>query len=55
LGSIWFSYITGLGMAKTFILAVLPYIPGDLLKAAAATIIANRLNKYLSYNNSQRV
>jgi biotin transport system substrate-specific component len=54
-GSIWFSYITGLGMAKTFILAVLPYIPGDLLKAAAATIIANRLNKYLSYNNSQRV
>lgn len=51
-GSLWFSYITGLGMAKTIILAVMPYIPGDLLKAFAATIIANRLNKYLSYNKS---
>lgn len=54
-GSLWFNYITGMGLAKTFILVVLPFIPGDLIKAVAATIIANRLNKYLSYNNNQRV
>lgn len=54
-GAIWLNYVTGMGMAKTFMLGVLPFIPGDLLKVAAATIIANRLNKYLSYNNSNRV
>ena len=54
-GSIWLNYITGMGMVKTFLVGVLPFIPGDLIKAAAATAIANRLNKYLSYNNSQRV
>lgn len=54
-GAIWLNYVTGMGMAKTFMLGVLPFIPGDLLKVVAATIIANRLNKYLSYNNSNRV
>jgi len=49
-GSLWLNYITGMGMMKTIMVGVLPYIPGDLIKAAAATIIANRLNKYLTYN-----
>lgn len=53
-GSIWFNYITGIGMAKTLILAVMPFIPFDLIKAAIATIIASRLNKYLGYNSGQR-
>lgn len=54
-GAVWLNYITGMGMAKTFMLGVLPFIPGDLIKAAAATLIAIRLNKYLRYNSSQRV
>jgi biotin transport system substrate-specific component len=54
-GAVWLNYITGMGMAKTFMLGVLPFIPGDLIKAAAATIIAIRLNKYISYNSSQRM
>ncbi|MDF2532287.1 MAG: BioY protein, partial [Clostridia bacterium] len=53
-GAVWLNYITGMGMAKTFMLGVLPFIPGDLIKAATATIIAIRLNKYISYNSSQR-
>lgn len=54
-GAVWLNYIIGIGMVKTFMVGVLPYIPGDLFKAAAATVIANRLNKYLSYNSSQRL
>jgi biotin transport system substrate-specific component len=54
-GALWFSFITGMDMMKTFVLVVLPYLPGDLIKVAAATIIANRLNKYLKYNGNQRV
>lgn len=48
-GALWLNYITGMGMSKTIMVGVLPYIPGDLIKAAAATVIGNRLNKYLSY------
>lgn len=47
-GSIWLSYITGIGIVKAIVVGVLPFIPGDLIKAAAATIIASRLNKSLS-------
>jgi biotin transport system substrate-specific component len=54
LGAFWLNYITGMGMAKTFMLGVLPFIPGDLIKAAAATIIAIKLNKYINYNSRQR-
>jgi biotin transport system substrate-specific component len=53
-GALWFSFVTGMDMAKTFVLVVLPYLPGDLIKVVAATIIANRLNKYLSYHRNQR-
>lgn len=54
-GSLWFNYITGIGMSKTLMLAVLPYVPGDLIKAAAATIIAHRLNKHLKHSSSQSI
>lgn len=52
-GAIWLNYITGIGMVKTFMVGVLPYIPGDLFKAVIATVIANKLNKHLGYSNSQ--
>lgn len=45
LGSAWLGYITGIGMIKAIMVASVPFLPGDLLKAFAAVAIAVRLNK----------
>ncbi|MEE9594578.1 MAG: biotin transporter BioY [Candidatus Hydrothermarchaeales archaeon] len=38
-GAIQFSFVTGYGMGETLLKAVLPFIPGDILKALAAVAI----------------
>ena len=46
-GSIWYSGYSGLGVAPGFIESALPYIPFDLIMAAAAFGISIPLNKII--------
>ena len=39
-GAFWLSVSTGIELGKALVIGVLPFIPGDLLKAAAAHVIA---------------
>ena len=48
IGVPWMSFVTGMGIKKALLAGALPFIPGDLLKAAAAVLIAKRINKYLN-------
>lgn len=54
-GSIWFSVITGMNVIQAFVVGALVFIPGDLIKAVVAAVVANRLNKYLANNSGQGV
>jgi biotin transport system substrate-specific component len=42
-GMVWLMYSMGLGLIPAFIAGVLPFIAGDMVKAAAAFMIAERL------------
>ncbi|MTI95257.1 MAG: biotin transporter BioY [Firmicutes bacterium] len=42
-GTLWLSYVTGMGFTAALTVGTLPYIPGDLLKALAAIALGNRL------------
>jgi biotin transport system substrate-specific component len=42
-GSVWLALSTGMPFAAAVMIGVIPYIPGDLLKVAAALIIGKRL------------
>lgn len=48
LGVAWLSFVTGMGMWKTFMVGSVPFLPGDLIKSVAAVAIAIRLNKGLA-------
>ena len=48
LGTIWFIISTGTGVLPSLIACVFPFLPGDALKIAAATILVNRLRMYLN-------
>ncbi|MBC2582444.1 biotin transporter BioY [Clostridium sp. DJ247] len=48
LGVAWLSFVTGMGMWKTFMVGSVPFLPGDLIKSVAAVVIAIRLNKGLA-------
>ncbi|MDR1665272.1 MAG: biotin transporter BioY [Clostridiales bacterium] len=43
LGSVWYMFLTGNGLWETLTVCVVPFIPGDLLKIAAATAVCKRL------------
>lgn len=43
----WMSFVTGMGMKEALIAGVLPFIPGDLVKVVAATLLAKSLNSHL--------
>jgi biotin transport system substrate-specific component len=47
LGTAWFVASTGTGFAEALTLCVIPFLPGDLLKIAAATLLARRLRPLL--------
>jgi len=51
-GVLWLSYVTELGLSKAFLVGALPYIPGDLFKVFAATILASRLQAQLKWQSS---
>lgn len=46
-GVIWLNFVTGMGLEKAFMVGALPYIPGDLFKVFAATLIAIAVNRQL--------
>jgi biotin transport system substrate-specific component len=46
-GVLWLSYVTGIGLDKAVIFGALPFIPGDILKVAAASLISIRLSKHI--------
>jgi len=49
LGTIWFMFITGMGLLEALALCVFPFIPGDLLKVIAAVFICEALRKPLRF------
>jgi biotin transporter BioY len=42
-GALWLKLILGLSFTKAIILGIMPFIAGDMLKAAAATFIYGKL------------
>jgi len=42
-GTVWLSQVTGLGIRTALALGVLPYLPGDLFKAAITIAVAAKL------------
>lgn len=42
-GAAWLAFSTGMPIAAAVAIAVLPFIPGDILKAGAALVIGKRL------------
>lgn len=51
-GSIWLGAVTGMGIGKGLMVGAVPFIAGDLIKAAIATVLAKRINSYLAYNRN---
>ncbi|MFP4457025.1 MAG: biotin transporter BioY [Clostridia bacterium] len=47
LGSLGFAYVGGYSLAQTLALAVIPFIPGDLLKVAAVYYIVSKYKEVL--------
>lgn len=47
LGTIWFIISTGTGVWASLVACVLPFLPGDALKIAAATILVRRLRRII--------
>ncbi|NJD02446.1 MAG: biotin transporter BioY [Ruminiclostridium sp.] len=47
-GVTWLNFVTGIGFYKAIITGALPFIPGDVFKACAATFIGFAVNKHLS-------
>ena len=48
LGTIWFVLSTNTGLYESLTICVFPFIPGDILKLVAATILAQRLRPLLN-------
>lgn len=46
-GILQLALVTGMGIKKAFLVGALPYLPGDLFKAFAASFLALRLNRIL--------
>ena len=48
LGTAWFMFSAGAGLFEALTVCVFPFIPGDLLKLAVATILVKRLRPLLN-------
>lgn len=47
LGTAWFVISTGTGIGAALVACVFPFLPGEVLKVAAATILVGKLRRYL--------
>ena len=45
LGTIWFMVLTGLDLPTSLTYCVIPYLPGDVIKIALASLLTIQLNK----------
>ena len=45
LGTAWFIILTGMGLGAALLMCVAPFVPGDILKLAAAALICEALRK----------
>jgi biotin transport system substrate-specific component len=50
-GALWYSLMTGMNLVQAFMVGALVFIPGDLIKAVVAALLAQRLNKFLLHNH----
>lgn len=50
-GTIWFGCLTNRSFAESLLLAVVPYIPGDLIKLALATAVGSQVRRRLTKAN----
>lgn len=48
-GTIWFMHVTGMDLTASLAACVLPFLPGDALKIAAAAILSGQIEKALSH------
>jgi biotin transport system substrate-specific component len=54
LGVPWLKWVTALSWEKALMLGMLPFVPGDAVKAAAAVILARTLRPMMDRSQSQR-
>lgn len=47
LGTAWFAFSTGTGLVQSLMVCVVPFLPGDFIKIAAATIVSIRMRHIL--------
>ena len=47
-GTVWFMAVTGNSFVQSLAMCVIPFIPGDVLKIIATSLLANRLKPILS-------
>ncbi|MCK8826201.1 biotin transporter BioY [Natroniella acetigena] len=47
-GVIWMSFVTEMNLTEAVIAGSLPFIPGDLIKAAVATPLSRKINNHLA-------
>lgn len=47
LGTLWFIISTGTGLKAAFVACILPFLPGDALKIIAATILIQKLRRFV--------
>jgi biotin transport system substrate-specific component len=52
LGTAWFVFSTGTGLWEALMICVIPFLPGEFLKIAAATVFVKRLRPALRAINS---
>ena len=45
LGTIWFMVLTGLDLPTSLTYCVIPYLPGDVIKIALASLLTIQLDK----------
>lgn len=53
LGVPWLGIITGMGLNKAWVAGALPFIPGDLVKVAVATVLGAAVNRKLARASGQ--
>jgi len=49
-GAAWLNFVTKIGIHNTIAFGVLPFIPGDLVKAAISSLLAVRLQKHIYWD-----
>ena len=49
LGTAWFAFSTGTGFSQALMICVVPFLPGDFIKIAVATVLARRIRPVLGF------